>query len=136
MKILSRAYIWIIFGLLYAPILMLVLFSFNEAGSLNHFSSFSLKRDRHPGLFTHCQPPRPQAPRATGGEGAAWSPRPHLWNQRGPQAPGRDLTRPASPGRAPAALGQSLPGLAAPGSCGEGQPDPSATCGVSPTAPS
>ena len=42
MKLLSRAYIWIIFGLLYAPILMLVLFSFNEAGSLNHFSSFSL----------------------------------------------------------------------------------------------
>ncbi len=42
MKILSRAYMWIIFGLLYAPIIMLVLFSFNEAGSLNHFSSFSL----------------------------------------------------------------------------------------------
>lgn len=42
MKILSRAYMWIIFALLYAPIVMLVLFSFNEAGSLNHFSSFSL----------------------------------------------------------------------------------------------
>lgn len=42
MKILSKAYIWIIFILLYAPIVMLVLFSFNEAGSLNHFSSFSL----------------------------------------------------------------------------------------------
>lgn len=42
MKILSRTYMWIIFGLLYAPIVMLVLFSFNEAGSLNHFSFFSL----------------------------------------------------------------------------------------------
>ena len=42
MKILSKAYIWIIFILLYAPIVMLVLFSFNKAGSLNHFSSFSL----------------------------------------------------------------------------------------------
>lgn len=42
MKILSRTYIWIVFGLLYAPIIMLVLFSFNKAGSLNHFSSFSL----------------------------------------------------------------------------------------------
>ena len=80
--------------------------------------------------------PAPQAPRATGGEGTVWSPRPHLWNQQGPQAPSRDLTRPAGPGRAPAALGQSPPGLAAPGGCGEGQPDPNATCGVSPTAPS
>ena len=42
MKILSKTYIWIIFILLYAPIVMLVLFSFNKAGSLNHFSSFSL----------------------------------------------------------------------------------------------
>ena len=42
MKILSKAYMWIIFILLYAPIVMLVLFSFNKAGSLNHFSSFSL----------------------------------------------------------------------------------------------
>jgi spermidine/putrescine transport system permease protein len=42
MKFLSRAYMWIVFALLYAPIVMLVLFSFNEAGSLNHFSSFSL----------------------------------------------------------------------------------------------
>ena len=42
MKILSKAYIWIIFILLYAPIVMVVLFSFNEAGSLNHFASFSL----------------------------------------------------------------------------------------------
>lgn len=42
MKFLSRAYMWVVFALLYAPIIMLVLFSFNEAGSLNHFSSFSL----------------------------------------------------------------------------------------------
>ena len=42
MKLLSRIYMWVIFALLYAPIIMLVLFSFNEAGSLNHFSSFSL----------------------------------------------------------------------------------------------
>jgi len=42
MKMLSRIYMWVIFILLYAPIVMLVLFSFNGAGSLNHFSSFSL----------------------------------------------------------------------------------------------
>ena len=42
MRFLSRSYIWIIFGILYAPILVLILFSFNEAESLNHFSSFSL----------------------------------------------------------------------------------------------
>ncbi len=43
MKTLSRVYMWVIFALLYAPIIVLVLFSFNEAGSLNHFSGFSFK---------------------------------------------------------------------------------------------
>ncbi|MBQ9510640.1 MAG: ABC transporter permease [Clostridia bacterium] len=42
MKTLSKIYIWVIFALLYAPIIILVLFSFNRAGSLNHFSTFSL----------------------------------------------------------------------------------------------
>ncbi len=42
MKILSKTYMWIIFILLYAPIVMLVLFSFNEAGSLNRFSGLTL----------------------------------------------------------------------------------------------
>ena len=42
MKTLSRVYMWVIFALLYAPILVLVLFSFNRAGSLNHFSGVSL----------------------------------------------------------------------------------------------
>lgn len=41
MKILSKTYMWIIFILLYAPIVMLVLFSFNEAGSLNRFSGLT-----------------------------------------------------------------------------------------------
>lgn len=41
MKTLSKIYIWVIFALLYAPIIVLVLFSFNRAGSLNHFSTFS-----------------------------------------------------------------------------------------------
>ncbi len=43
MKTLSRIYMWVIFALLYAPILVLVLFSFNDGGSLNHFDGFSLK---------------------------------------------------------------------------------------------
>ena len=43
MKTLSKIYMWVIFALLYAPILVLILFSFNDAGSLNHFSGFSLK---------------------------------------------------------------------------------------------
>lgn len=33
---------WLIFALLYAPIIVLVVFSFNRAGSLNDFSTFSL----------------------------------------------------------------------------------------------
>ncbi len=43
MKKLSRVYMWVVFALLYAPILILVLFSFNEGGSLNRFTGFSLK---------------------------------------------------------------------------------------------
>ena len=43
MKILSRVYMWLIFSLLYAPIVVLILFSFNDAGSLDQFSAFSLK---------------------------------------------------------------------------------------------
>ena len=42
MKFLSRFYIVLIFLILYAPILVVVLFSFNESGSLSHFSGFSL----------------------------------------------------------------------------------------------
>ena len=42
MKFLSRFYIFIIFAILYAPILLVILFSFNESGSLSHFSGFSL----------------------------------------------------------------------------------------------
>ena len=38
MKFLSKAYIFIIFALLYAPILVVILFSFNESGSLSEFS--------------------------------------------------------------------------------------------------
>ncbi len=42
MKFLSRFYIFIIFAILYAPILVVILFSFNESGSLSNFSGFSL----------------------------------------------------------------------------------------------
>lgn len=42
MKVFSKIYIWMVFAILYAPIIILVLFSFNRAGSLNHFSEFSL----------------------------------------------------------------------------------------------
>lgn len=42
MKKLSRIYMWVIFALLYSPIIVLIVFSFNRAGSLNHFSTFSL----------------------------------------------------------------------------------------------
>lgn len=42
MKTLSKIYIPLIFLLLYAPILVVIIFSFNRAGSLNHFSTFSL----------------------------------------------------------------------------------------------
>ena len=43
MKTLSKIYMWVVFALLYAPILVLILFSFNDAGSLNNFSTFSFK---------------------------------------------------------------------------------------------
>ena len=41
MKFLSRCYIGLIFLLLYVPILVLIVFSFNESGSLAEFSGFS-----------------------------------------------------------------------------------------------
>jgi spermidine/putrescine transport system permease protein len=41
-KILSKCYIGLIFFLLYIPILVLIVFSFNESGSLAEFSGFSL----------------------------------------------------------------------------------------------
>lgn len=43
MKFLSKFYIGIIFFLLYIPVIVLIVFSFNEAGSLAEFSGFSLK---------------------------------------------------------------------------------------------
>ncbi len=42
MKFLSRFYILIVFALLYAPILVVVLFSFNASSSLSEFSGFTL----------------------------------------------------------------------------------------------
>lgn len=42
MKFLSRFYIFIIFAILYAPILVVILFSFNESGNLSNFSGFTL----------------------------------------------------------------------------------------------
>ena len=41
MKVLSKIYMFLIFAILYAPIVVLIVFSFNEAGSLNEFSGFS-----------------------------------------------------------------------------------------------
>ena len=43
MKILSRSYMWVVFALLYAPILVLVVFSFNEGGSLSDYTGFSFR---------------------------------------------------------------------------------------------
>lgn len=43
MKILSRCYMWIVFALLYAPILVLIVFSFNEGGSLSSYTGFSFR---------------------------------------------------------------------------------------------
>jgi spermidine/putrescine transport system permease protein len=40
-RFLSGGYIFLIFALLYAPIAVLIIFSFNEAGSLSEFSGFS-----------------------------------------------------------------------------------------------
>ena len=42
MKFLSKCYIGLIFFLLYIPIVVLIIFSFNESGSLAEFSGFSL----------------------------------------------------------------------------------------------
>ena len=42
MKFLSKCYIVLIFALLYFPIAVLIVFSFNESGSLAEFSKFSL----------------------------------------------------------------------------------------------
>lgn len=41
-KFLQGGYIFLIFALLYAPIAVLIVFSFNESGSLSEFSGFSL----------------------------------------------------------------------------------------------
>ncbi len=41
MKFLSKFYIFIIFAILYAPILVVVLFSFNESGNLSEFTGFT-----------------------------------------------------------------------------------------------
>ena len=43
MKWLSRSYMAIIFLILYAPIIVVMLFSFNASGSLSHFAGFSLQ---------------------------------------------------------------------------------------------
>lgn len=43
MKVLSRTYMWAVFALLYAPILVLVIFSFNEGGSLSAYTGFSFR---------------------------------------------------------------------------------------------
>ena len=43
MKILSRTYLWLVLALLYAPILVLVIFSFNEGGSLSNYTGFSFR---------------------------------------------------------------------------------------------
>ncbi len=42
MKFLSKSYIALIFLILYAPILIVILFSFNESGNLSSFSNFTL----------------------------------------------------------------------------------------------
>ena len=42
MKLLSKCYIGLIFLILYAPIFVVILFSFNQSGSLSNFAGFSL----------------------------------------------------------------------------------------------
>ena len=42
MKFLSKFYIGLIFLILYAPILVVILFSFNKSGNLSYFSTFTL----------------------------------------------------------------------------------------------
>ena len=43
MKILSKIYICLIFLLLYAPVFVMVFFSFNSSNSLVEFSGFSTR---------------------------------------------------------------------------------------------
>lgn len=43
MKVLSKIYIPLVFILLYLPIIIVILFSFNDAGSMSHFSGFSFR---------------------------------------------------------------------------------------------
>ena len=43
MKIFSKIYMWIIFLILYAPIIVMIVFSFNDGGSLSSFTEFSFK---------------------------------------------------------------------------------------------
>ena len=40
---LSRIYVIVVFVLMYAPIAVLVFFSFNEGSSTSHFTGFSLR---------------------------------------------------------------------------------------------
>ena len=42
-KFLQKTYVFLIFALLYAPIAVLIVFSFNDGGSLSEFTGFSLK---------------------------------------------------------------------------------------------
>lgn len=42
MKVLSKCYMGLIFLILYAPILVVILFSFNQSGSLSQFTGFTL----------------------------------------------------------------------------------------------
>ncbi len=41
MKTFSKIYMWLIFALLYAPILVLVIFSFNRSGNINNYTEVS-----------------------------------------------------------------------------------------------
>lgn len=43
MKILSKIYIFLIFFLLYAPVIVMVIFSFNSSNSLSEFTGFSTR---------------------------------------------------------------------------------------------
>ena len=43
MKALSRAFMILVFGILYIPMIVLVLFSFNKSNSTGNFTGFSLK---------------------------------------------------------------------------------------------
>ena len=43
MKTFSRIYMWVVFALLYAPIVVLVAFSFNGGGSLSSFTGISFR---------------------------------------------------------------------------------------------